>query len=90
MFINNMLKKSMALIFVFSLALVLSMVKIEDVSAKDLEGHWAEKDMRKWIKEGLLSGYSDGTYKPESPITRAKLIVLINRSFGLHHAVPIF
>ncbi|ALS25414.1 SLH domain-containing protein [Paenibacillus naphthalenovorans] len=47
----------------------------------DINKHWAEKEMRQWIDKGLLSGYSDGTYKPDQSISRAEFFTLVNRSF---------
>jgi hypothetical protein len=52
-------------------------------SRDDLDGHWAESDLRKWVESGLLKGYEDGTYRPNQVVTRAELVTLINRSFEL-------
>lgn len=46
---------------------------------KDYEGHWYEKDIQWGIDHGILTGYPDGTYKPEQPITRAEAIALLRR-----------
>lgn len=43
----------------------------------DIKGHWAEKFIEKVLEEGKMSGYPDGTFKPNSPLTRAELAVLI-------------
>lgn len=34
------------------------------------------------MDQGLISGYPDGEFKPDHPVTRAELTVLINRAFG--------
>jgi len=48
----------------------------------DLEaGHWAEEYIEAATKQGLFQGNPDGTFKPESPITRAELAVVIARYF---------
>ncbi|MFC3799068.1 S-layer homology domain-containing protein [Cohnella sp. GCM10012308] len=52
-------------------------------SASDVQGHWAENTISQWIGQGLVQGYQDGNFKPDSPITRAEFITLVNRSFGL-------
>jgi N-acetylmuramoyl-L-alanine amidase len=52
------------------------MVQIEEVlnnMAKDYEGHWAEAAIKKVIADGLMSGYKDGSFKPDRNVTRAEL-----------------
>lgn len=46
---------------------------------KELEGHWAEKDLMISINKGWLKGYEDGTLKPDREITRAEFVTLVNR-----------
>ena len=53
--------------------------KPEPVVVDDITGHWAEKEMRWAAEKGLLKGYSDGTMKPDKPITRAELAVILKR-----------
>ena len=52
-------------------------------SGSDIKGHWAEKDIKEWIEKGLVSGYKDGNFKPNTFITRAEFIALVNRAYGL-------
>ncbi|MHB8158870.1 MAG: S-layer homology domain-containing protein, partial [Desulfocucumaceae bacterium] len=49
----------------------------------DIVGHWAEKQIGEWTDKGLAKGYPDGTFKPDSTITRAEFITMVNGSFGL-------
>lgn len=49
----------------------------------DYTAHWAKRDFQTWVDKGLISGYGDGTYKPEQKITRAEWMSLINRAFNL-------
>ncbi len=46
---------------------------------KDYEGHWAENNIRWGIENGLLTGYPDGSYRPNEPITRAEAITMLRR-----------
>ncbi|OMF50172.1 hypothetical protein BK138_28220 [Paenibacillus rhizosphaerae] len=50
--------------------------------AKDINGHWAEKQLQEWVNQGTLKGFEDGTVRPNQSITRAEFIVLVNRIFG--------
>lgn len=50
---------------------------------RDIEsGHWAEEYIEAATKQGLFQGNPDGTFKPESPITRAELAVVVARYFN--------
>lgn len=48
----------------------------------DIHNHWAEKQIAEWVNNGLIKGYSDGTFKPDNSITRAEFAVIVNRIFG--------
>lgn len=47
----------------------------------DIQGHWAEATLRQWSDSGILMGYSDGTLRPDEPITRAEFSVMLQRVF---------
>jgi hypothetical protein len=47
----------------------------------DISNHWAKTQVTDWISKGYISGYADGTFKPDNTITRAEFIKLINKSF---------
>ena len=49
---------------------------------KDIGGHWAEKQIADWCSKGIMSGYSDNTFKPDKTITRAEFMTLVNNVFG--------
>lgn len=51
----------------------------------DISGNWAEAEIKKLMSNGLISGYPDGSFKPEQEITRAEVTVLIN---GLLERTP--
>ncbi|MDR0930888.1 MAG: S-layer homology domain-containing protein [Clostridiales bacterium] len=45
----------------------------------DMEGHWAIDSMSYVIQRGWMSGYDDGTFRPNSPVNRAEVVVTLNR-----------
>ena len=49
----------------------------------DYSTHWAAKDIDKAVERGLMNGYPDGTFKPDKPVTRAELAVVLNRIYEL-------
>lgn len=42
------------------------------------ESHWAYSSVEKLVNAGIISGYPDGTFKPEGFITRAELVKIVN------------
>ena len=51
----------------------------ERVKLKDIQGHWAQEDIEKCIEQGVITGYPDGTFKPDATVTRAELATIIQR-----------
>ncbi|WP_339238117.1 S-layer homology domain-containing protein [Paenibacillus sp. FSL R5-0517] len=77
-------KKKLRGAFVSALSLSMALSSMGAVSAQsvnDVKGHWAEQQIDSWIANGSLNGYQDGSVKPNSAITRAEFIVLVNRLF---------
>lgn len=54
-----------------------------DKKFRDVEGHWAEKEILFLAEKGWISGYSDGTYKPNRPISRAQAAKIVSNFLGL-------
>ena len=54
----------------------------EPVKKSDYEKHWAREDIDWAISKGLLKGYPDGTFRPDQPVTRAELAVILRRLEG--------
>ncbi|MBF7081757.1 S-layer homology domain-containing protein [Desulfallas sp. Bu1-1] len=52
---------------------------------KDAERHWAQKSIRNMAAIGLFSGYGDGTFKPDNPISQAETIALLMRLVPLEN-----
>ncbi|AFZ04124.1 S-layer homology domain-containing protein [Calothrix sp. PCC 6303] len=53
----------------------------EITSFRDLTGHWAEEFIRALVSMNLSSGYADGTYQPDKPMTRAQYAALVAVAF---------
>lgn len=49
----------------------------------DVAGHWAENTINKWKENGIISGYPDGTFQPDNPVTRAELAKIVTLAFDL-------
>ena len=53
-----------------------------NVGYTDTDGHWAQKYIAKASEYGYINGYSDGSFRPDSPITRAEAVVVMSRVFS--------
>ena len=51
----------------------------ENSGFTDISGHWAEKEIERAATLGWVSGYTDDSFHPDAPITRAEAMTLINR-----------
>lgn len=45
----------------------------------DVTGHWAESAIRRVVKRGIMVGYTDGSFQPDKPVTRAELATVLDR-----------
>jgi hypothetical protein len=53
------------------------------VNLSDIAGHWAEDNIRQLVNRGAVSGYPDGTFKPDNNITRAEFVAILVKAFQL-------
>jgi parallel beta-helix repeat protein len=49
---------------------------------KDIQGHWAANFINGLAKQGLIGGFSDGTFKPDVEMTRAQYAALLVKAFN--------
>ena len=50
-------------------------MKFKDVA----ETHWAAKAIDELSEKGIIKGYEDGTFRPDEPISRAEVAVMLSR-----------
>lgn len=48
----------------------------------DWWGHWAEAEIVYGLRNGTVTGYPDGTFRPGATCSRAELVVLLLRALG--------
>ncbi|MGO4545335.1 S-layer homology domain-containing protein [Paenibacillus sp. 2TAB23] len=58
-------------------------VNIGQPTLNDITGHWAETAIRKAVELGFVSGYADGSFRPNRQITRSEFVVMLARSLKL-------
>ncbi|MFC5700705.1 Ig-like domain repeat protein [Cohnella faecalis] len=49
----------------------------QPTSFSDISGHWAEDNIKQAVSAGIVSGYQDGTFKPNRAVTRAEFAVML-------------
>ena len=54
-------------------------VQPEPVVFTDTAGHWAEEAIQRWSAEGVIRGESDGRFRPDDPLTRAEMAIILQR-----------
>ncbi|WP_411343615.1 S-layer homology domain-containing protein [Paenibacillus sp. WLX1005] len=58
-------------------------------AATDTQHHWAKQVLNDWQNKGYISGFEDGSLKPDQSVTRSQLAALINKAYGFTHAASI-
>lgn len=61
-------------------------VKVEEPelpSFSDIAGHWGEANIKQAVQQGIVSGYPDGTFKPNATVTRAEFTVMLANALKL-------
>ena len=74
-------KRGMAVAAALTLSMAMSVSALA-ASPSDISGHWAKGTITQWTSKGYISGYPDGTFKPDNSITRAEFGVLVNKAMG--------
>ncbi len=50
---------------------------------RDLDGHWATIFIQRLVQREIISGFPDGTFKPEANLTRAQYAAIVAKTFDL-------
>lgn len=76
----------LAAIFSAALLLITLVVPAAQASADELTGRTLEKELREMISKDILTGYTDGTYRPEENVSRAQFAAFVARALKLPDA----
>lgn len=81
-------KISSAILLVFLITLF-GAFSASAADLSDIKGHWAENEIKAMVSQGIVTGYTDNTFKPGNAISRAEFITIINRAFGFEESAEI-
>jgi len=56
--------------------------EIPTTTFTDIQGHWAAGFIQGLASQNLISGYADGSFKPDASITRSQYAAIIARAFN--------
>ncbi len=60
-----------------------------DDTFSDTASHWAKSNIEYMVEKEILSGYPDGTFRPNNTVTRAEFIKMLDATFGLRETIAI-
>ena len=78
----KIIKKNGVLLLALSAAMALMLTGARAASYQDVAGHWAEPQIVRWSDLGYLTGYGDGTFGPNDPISRGQLTAILANLYG--------
>ena len=55
---------------------------------KDIQGHWAEQEIRAMAGQGYVSGVGEQLFAPDASITRAQFATLLAKFLGIDLSLP--
>jgi len=70
------MKKNIIITIIFCLLSSFSVPAYAN-SYSDIKGHWAEESINQAVNWGLISGYPEGNFSPDTPITLAELLTML-------------
>ena len=65
------------------ICIILGMTTIANAFTDLPSTHWAYNDVQKMASEGIVSGYNDGSFKPEKNVTNEEFATILTKVLGL-------
>jgi len=81
------MKKAKILIVIALLIAFSTTVYAKDTTFSDIKDHWAEREIINLANQDIISGYPDGTFKPDANISRSEFSTLMYRVINLKEEV---
>ena len=81
------MKKFLTIVLIISMIFSTYCVSFAASTLKDIKGTKYETAVKSLVDLGIISGYPDGTFKPDNAISRSELSKLLVISYGLEKNV---
>ena len=78
-------KRTLSLLLAGTLTAGLCALPVPALSFSDTVGHTAHAAIETFADLNVLTGYADGTFRPNQTVTRAELSVILDRVFGYRY-----
>lgn len=74
------------LVFLFVLGMTIAVLKptvafSQTTKLNDIQGNWAQPCIQQLATQRIISGYPDGSFKPNAPVTRAEFAAMLGSAF---------
>ena len=79
----DMSKRALTLVLTLSIVLASFSFVAADAFSDIPNNHWAKNEIKYLADKDLVKGFKDNTYNPDSHITRAQFLTMINNALGL-------
>lgn len=57
-------------------------ITVSQTTLSDLQGHWAQPYIEALVAQGIMSGFEDGLFRPDDPITRVQFAAIVQKAFS--------
>ncbi len=81
------MRKFISLLLAITLILSLSVTSFAQMTG--IGSHWAEEAISYLVAKGVLSGYPDGTFRPDNSMTKAEFYKVINELLGFEEKAEV-
>ncbi len=66
------------------IGMLLIMSTVTAATFPDINNHWAKSSIEEMASKGIITGYTDGTFKPSTSVTKLQSLILIARILGVN------
>lgn len=75
--------KKICFIFVILCVLISNFILANEIAFNDVENHWAKDNIYKLVKNSIVSGYPDKTFRPNNEVTTLEFIKIILKTLDI-------
>ncbi|MDF5716379.1 MAG: S-layer homology domain-containing protein [Rhizonema sp. NSF051] len=61
--------------------LIIATPTLAQATFSDVQGSWAQSCITQLASNGIISGYPDGSFRPNASVTRAEFAAMVNKAF---------